>query len=284
MEATQTTIRGWGLKIGFLGVGAALFFGACAPDGEGQGSALFDPTPGPGQDPDGSVCLGAACDSSERCDGGVCGNDPVTPPQDDGGPKTCVPEGAEVCDDKDNNCNGQVDEGLDCGGPAKPHTVVCILQDLSGNFVAEVDDVYGLDGGAFGNLLCGKSDCGVWVAECATRLEVGSDGHSHDVIFEVFDDEYANRVEVTRFRLKAEPATAGGANWCGEPVGGGPVVCRKWLGQATAKPAAGHSAEVWCRLHDFVTATAYSGAVQWTGTKMLINGGASQYMGDCVTR
>src|SRR5258706_11582338 len=72
------------------------------------------------------VCAGglaAACSSSggNRTDGGVMDLRPA-----------CVPSGAEVCDGRDNDCNGMVDEGL-TAATANPHQFVATVVSLPRN-------------------------------------------------------------------------------------------------------------------------------------------------------
>ncbi|MEZ4256402.1 MAG: MopE-related protein [Polyangiales bacterium] len=251
-------------------------------------------------DPDGGIdpnCVagGETCDNTdEDCDGRV--DEGVTKTCtnacDAAGTQTCsagtfgacsAPASPqEVCDKQDNDCDGMTDESLSCG-----HTVVCSLLNADGSAVASGTTglVYGLDAGGFGNVLCmpdgtATGRCGAWWGNC--KAQAGSAGHTHDVRFEVFDDGYANSVEVTQIRLN------GAGSICGKTAAGAEA-CRKWFGRATALEAVGHTHEVRCSVFSDggASKTARADAVFWNGSQMVIPGGASgvarRWVGDCAS-
>ncbi|MGZ3424044.1 MAG: MopE-related protein [Polyangiales bacterium] len=152
----------------------------------GGGDGTLEETDGGDGATDGDGASDASCDPEAgltiSCGVGEC-TVTVSACSEAGVPQTCKPKDPtpEVCDGKDNNCDGKIDEDLGettCGKgectrtqkncvdgapktctPGTPGTEVCNGKD---------DDCNDLIDDGFGTITCGKGECQVTVNKCET--------------------------------------------------------------------------------------------------------------------
>ncbi len=83
----------------------------------------------------------------------------------------------ERCNDMDDDCDGSVDEGLDCG---HSHVILCqVGLRMRPDMTFEPNIISSVTGGGPG-LICGGAVCQSFIGECSTSPG-GDDGHIHAV-------------------------------------------------------------------------------------------------------
>jgi hypothetical protein len=191
-----------------------------------------------------------------------------------GGAGRCAPP-PELCNGRDDNCDGRVDE-IDC-----THQVQCeVFNDGYASPTAPSDAVF-VSAGSSACVPGGSSGtCRKWIGRC-TALPA-ADGHTHQVTFSVFDDGLANltppsdAVYVPAARQACVP-------------GGSAGVCHRWFGHGVTDLVQGHTHAVRCAVFDsgYTNMTGLADAVYWNGTQLCIPDGTStgscrQWFGRCV--
>lgn len=120
--------------------------------------------------------------------------------------------------------------------------------------------------------------CRRWLGRCATEPDVN--GHTHPVVFKVFDDGYTNST------AGYDAVFVRDANRVCVPGSG---LCRRWFGLGTALTRDGHRHGVKCHLFDdgYRNMTSATDAILWDGSRFCRPGATvaecRQWFGRCFT-